>query len=156
LPLQGSVHPSCADPRRKGVAEVLSSPAGPVSLNRRAFTLIELLVVVVIIGILATISIPKFQTSRGKAYFAGMRSDLHNLTTAEEAFFYDHARYTSAMDSLAFQPSKGDVVTIVESTLNGWSATSSNPESIPHFCAMFLGTAAAVSPATAAGVVACQ
>ena len=38
----------------------------------------------------------------------------------------------------------------------GWSATATNPESYPHFCALFIGTAAAVAPATAAGVVACQ
>ena len=124
--------------------------------QRRGFTLIELLIVVVIIGILAAMAIPKFQATKGKAYFAGMRSDLRNLTTAEEAFFYDHAKYTQSLDSMAFSASKGDVVTIVEATPTGWSATSQNPESWPHFCALFLGDAAAVAPATASGVVACQ
>jgi prepilin-type N-terminal cleavage/methylation domain-containing protein len=134
---------------------LLSGPY-PMPLNRRAFTLIELLIVVVIIGILAAMAIPKFQSTKGKAYFAGMRSDLHNLTTAEESYFYDHSKYTSFLDSLQFQPSKGDSVSITEATISGWSATSSNPESYPHFCALFLGSAAAVAPATAAGVVACQ
>src|SRR3954462_8663597 len=108
--------------------------------NRRGFTLIELLIVVVIIGILATIAIPKFQATKGKAYFAGMRSDLHNLTTAQESYFYDHAKYTSFLDSLVFSSSHGDSVTITEATQSGWSATSSNPESYPHFCALYLGT----------------
>jgi type IV pilus assembly protein PilA len=123
---------------------------------RRGFTLIELLIVVVIIGILAAIAVPKFQATKGKAYFAGMRSDLHNLTTAQESFFYDHAGYSADLDSLVFTPSHGDIVTVGEATKTGWSATSSNPESYPHFCALFLGDAAAVAPATAAGVVACQ
>ena len=127
-----------------------------MSQNRRGFTLIELLIVVVIIGILAAIAIPKFQATKGKAYFAGMRSDLHNLTTAQEAYFYDHSAYTTSLDSLAFKPSKGDTVAILEATVSGWSATSQNPQSYPHFCALFLGTAAAVAPATEAGVVACQ
>jgi hypothetical protein len=48
------------------------------------------------------------------------------------------------------------VVVITEASVNGWSATATNPESYPHLCAMFIGTAAAVAPATAAGVVACQ
>src|SRR3954462_927469 len=104
--------------------------------NRRGFTLIELLIVVVIIGILATIAIPKFQATKGKAYFAGMRSDLHNLTTAEESYFYDHTSYTNDLTALAFQASKGAQVTITEATISGWSATSSNPESYPHFCAL--------------------
>jgi prepilin-type N-terminal cleavage/methylation domain-containing protein len=124
--------------------------------QRRGFTLIELLIVVVIIGILAAIAIPKFQSTKGKAYFAGMRSDLHNLTTAQESFFYDHARYTNGLDSLSFQSSRGDAVTITEATATGWSATSSNPDSYPHFCSLFLGSAAPVAPATDAGVVACQ
>jgi hypothetical protein len=85
-----------------------------------------------------------------------MRSDLRNLTTAEEAFFYDHSSYASALDSLKFSASNGDVVTITEATISGWSGTSQNPDSYPHFCALFVGSAAAVAPATAAGVVACQ
>jgi prepilin-type N-terminal cleavage/methylation domain-containing protein len=127
-----------------------------MSHTRRGFTLIELLIVVVIIGILAAIAIPKYQATKGKAYFAGMRSDLHNLTTAQEAYFYDHSAYTNTMDSLPFKPTKGDSVTIVEATASGWSATSQNPQSYPHFCALFLGTATAVAPATEPGVVACQ
>ena len=127
-----------------------------MSHPRRGFTLIELLIVVVIIGILAAIAIPKFQATKGKAYFAGMRSDLHNLTTAQEAYFYDHSAYTTSLDSAKFQPTRGDSVTIVEATVGGWSATSQNPLSYPHFCALFLGTAAPIAPATEPGVVACQ
>ena len=123
---------------------------------RRGFTLIELLIVVVIIGILAAIAIPKFQATKGKAYYAGMRSDLHNLTTAEEAYFYDHSAYSNSLDSVQFKPTRGDSVNITEATVSGWSATSQNPQSYPHFCALVLGNAAAVAPATEAGVVACQ
>ena len=124
--------------------------------SQRGFTLIELLIVVVIIGILAAIAIPKFAATKGKAHFAAMKSDLHNLTTAQESFFYDHTRYTAALDSVGFTGSHGDTLTVTEATATGWSATSTNPESYPHFCALFIGTAAAVPPAVASGVVACQ
>ena len=53
--------------------------------NRKGFTLIELLIVVVIIGILAAIAIPKFASTKEKAYLASMKSDLRNLATAQEA-----------------------------------------------------------------------
>jgi prepilin-type N-terminal cleavage/methylation domain-containing protein len=124
--------------------------------SRRGFTLIELLVVVVVIGILAVIAIPKFQSTKGKAYFASMRSDLHNLTTAQESFFYLTGKYTTRLDSLSLVPSRGDIVKVTEATATGWSATSENPESYPHFCAFFLGDAAPVSPASTPGVIACQ
>jgi prepilin-type N-terminal cleavage/methylation domain-containing protein len=134
------------------------SPSGhmPLSPRRRGFTLIELLIVVVIIGILAAIAIPKFASTKGKAYFAGMQSDLHNLTTAQEAYFYDHSRYSPALDSLQYGTSQGDVVVLTEASVTGWSATATNSQSYPHFCALFFGNAAPVAPATAAGVVACQ
>lgn len=124
--------------------------------RRRGFTLIELLIVVVIIGILAAMAIPKFMNTKGKANFAAMKSDLHNLTTAEEGYFYDHAAYAQVLDSMAFKPSRGDNVTVTEASAVGWSATAQHPESYPHFCALFIGNAAAVAPATVAGVVTCQ
>ena len=127
-----------------------------VSPLRRGFTLIELLIVVVIIGILAAIAIPKFGSTKAKAYFAGMESDLHNLTTAEESYFYDHAAYTSRLDSLSYNVSHGDTIVVVEATVSGWSATAANSQSYPHFCALFMGSASAIAPATSAGVVACQ
>src|ERR687891_1614852 len=64
--------------------------------NRKGFTLIELLIVVVIIGILAAIAIPKFASTKEKAYLAAMKSDLRNLVTAEEAYFADNTAYLVA------------------------------------------------------------
>ena len=126
------------------------------SRSRHGFTLIELLIVVVIIGILAAIAIPKFANTKGKANYAAMKSDLHNLTTAQEAYFYDRSAYSNNLDSLQFHGSKGVTIVVIEATATGWSATSTHQESYPRFCAMFIGTAAPVPPATAAGVVACN
>jgi prepilin-type N-terminal cleavage/methylation domain-containing protein len=51
-------------------------------MKRSGFTLIELLIVVVIIGVLASIAIPKFANTKEKAYLTSMKSDLRNLVTA--------------------------------------------------------------------------
>ena len=84
-------------------------------MKSRGFTLIELLIVVVIIGILAAIAIPKFANTKQKAYVAQMKSDLKNLATAEEAFFYDSTSYTTSLVALNnFRSSTGVTLTVLE------------------------------------------
>jgi prepilin-type N-terminal cleavage/methylation domain-containing protein len=124
--------------------------------KRGGFTLIELLIVVVIIGILAAIAIPKFSGTKGKARLAAIKSDLKNLATAQEAYLFDNAIYADAAGKLTFTASPGVVITIVEATPGGWSAKSTHPLSFPLECALYVGTAAPIAPATAEGVMFCQ
>jgi len=123
---------------------------------RRGFTLIELLIVVVIIGILAAIAVPKFASTKGKAYAAALKGDLHNLATAEESYFYVWFTYTTDTSALSFKSSQGSQLTIVAADRGGWAATATHPLSFPLTCAMFNGTITPVAPATAEGVIACQ
>lgn len=127
-------------------------------MNRRrtAFTLVELLIVVVILGILAAIAIPKFKSTKGKGYAASVRTDLRNLATAEESFFYSNNHYTSALDSVPFKGSPGVVITIQEASASGWSADGTHPLAFPLKCALYMGSATPLAPATAEGVMACQ
>jgi prepilin-type N-terminal cleavage/methylation domain-containing protein len=124
--------------------------------TRRGFTLIELLIVVVIIGILAAIAIPKFQSTKGKANAATLKSDLRNLATAEEAYFYSNMTYTTSLPSLNVSLSTG--VTITWGTVNaaGWSAKITHPLAYPIECAMFIGAVPAFPPATVEGQRLCQ
>lgn len=125
-----------------------SGPAG--------FTLIELLICVVIIGLLSAFAVPRFATTTGKANLSNVKSDLHNLVTAEESYFNEHQTYTAALDSLGTRTSRGVVLTIVTANATGWSARAEHPASVPVTCAIFYGAAAALAPATSEGVVACQ
>ena len=54
--------------------------------KRRGFTLIELPIVVVIIGILASIAIPKFSATREKAFLSSLKTDLKNLVSKQEIY----------------------------------------------------------------------
>ncbi len=127
----------------------------PVS-HRRGFTLIELLIVVVIVGILAAIAVPKFQATKGKANAAALRADLRNLASVQESYFYSHTSYSADTAALQLTTSNGVVMTIVEATGSGWSAIATHPQSFPLTCALFMGFAAPLPPATNEGVVGCQ
>ena len=127
-------------------------------MNRRGFTLIELRIVVVIIGILAAIAIPKFSATKGKAYISTMKSDLKNLASAQESYYYDFSVYYNGAvpnAALAFSPSTNVSVTMISGDVAGWSATS-NYAGIANTCAIFVGSAAPVAPATLEGSPACN
>jgi type IV pilus assembly protein PilA len=130
----------------------------PVSTSviRRGFTLIELLIVVIIIGVLAAIAIPKFGNTKGKSYASAMKSDLRNLATQQEAYFYFHERYASEVGALSFTVSPGVELSIAEATVGGWSALATHPAAAPMTCAIYVGSAAPLSPAVVEGVVTCE
>ncbi|NIU74077.1 MAG: prepilin-type N-terminal cleavage/methylation domain-containing protein [Gammaproteobacteria bacterium] len=79
--------------------------------SRSGFTLIELLIVVVIIGILAAIAIPKFASSKERAYDATAVSDLRSIITASEAYYADRLIYPTDMSALDFTLSPHVTVT---------------------------------------------
>jgi prepilin-type N-terminal cleavage/methylation domain-containing protein len=132
--------------------------------NRKGFTLIELLIVVVIIGILAAIAIPKFANTKEKAVVAGMKSDLRNLVTAQEAFFSGNQTYATGIaaaeapapaspacgGSVAFGPTQGNIPVLVGGcTAAGWAATISNPAATSaanDVCGVFVGDPVTFAP----------
>jgi len=128
---------------------------GGVVVNARGFTLIELLIVVVIIGLLAVIAIPKVANTKQKAYVAQMKSDLKNLATAEEAFFYDSTYYTNNLVALNnFRSSTGVTLSVLEATPGGWSAQAVHAQTSRQ-CVLYQGNASPVAPATAEGRITC-
>lgn len=126
----------------------------------RGFTLIELLLVVVIIGILASIAIPKFTTVREKAYIAAVLSDLKILATQQESYQSDTQFYAANLSQLPnFATSEGVNISINEANDgSGWAATAWHDALTARICGIYYGngSAANATPATAPGQIVCQ
>ncbi len=125
--------------------------------KKSGFTLIELLIVVVIIGILASVAIPKFAASREKAFVSTIKVDLKNLATFQELHHNDAYTYSTSLSTLNYEPSSGVTITINEATGQGWAATAAHAGLITDHCGIYQGNAAAAGgdPGLAEGVIAC-
>ena len=123
---------------------------------KKGFTLIELLIVVVIIGILASIAIPKFGAVRERAYLAAVRADLRNLANLQDVYYNDNYTYTTSTSALGFDNTEGVVVTLAEATNTGWSATASHAGLPSESCGIYHGDATQVTPATIVSTVQCS
>ena len=127
-----------------------------MSQKRLGFTLIELLIVVVIIGILASIAIPKFSNTKGKAYLTAMKSDLRNMVTAEEGFFFDSSSYSTSLTSINFKQSTGVNAPVITTGPGYWSATVSHSQLPSSVCAIAVNTTNPLVTSAADGTTVCQ
>jgi len=118
--------------------------------NRKGFTLIEVLIVASVIGVLAAVAVPRYSSSKEKAFAAAMKADLHTVAIFEEQYAADnHGQYFSGTATPeaplnGFTPSKDMTVTLVAfnilgSQLADWTATVKHSQS-SQSCEMRTGT----------------
>jgi len=126
-----------------------------MSHRREGFTLIELLIVVVIVGILAAIAIPKFSSTREKAFLASMKSVLRNLATLQDMYHSTNFSYSTVATVLGFTNSEAVLVSVSEATGTGWAAFSAHLGFPGRECELIQGDATPVGPASVEGQIAC-
>lgn len=99
-----------------------------ITRNKAGFTLIELLIVVVIIGILATIAIPKFAATKDKSKLASIRSDIRNVMTAQEAYWADYTTFgtLAQLQSATNYTFSGSNTAAITPTATGYTVTITN------------------------------
>lgn len=91
----------------------------------------------------------------GEGLRDGHESDLRNLATAEESYYYDNSTYAPVVAMLtSYHGNSGVTVAVDQAPQAGWSATSSSVTT-PRQCYLFVGNATPVGVATTEGLVAC-
>ena len=127
-------------------------------LNRRGMTFVELLLVFTIIGLLATIAMPRLKHVKERALIATVKRDLRTFAMHQESYYYDRASYTDDLAALSaggFSTSPDVSISVNEATILGWSATADHAQGLVE-CYLFVGNAAPVGAATIEGSLECN
>ena len=64
--------------------------------DQRGFTLIELVVVVMIIGVLASIAMPRLANAWDDAKASACKANMKQIEAALELYYFEHGQYPSA------------------------------------------------------------
>ena len=125
--------------------------------RRDGFTLIELMIVVVIIGILATVAVGRFEKVKRRGQVAAVQSDLRNLSVAQESYHTENIIYTANLADLDFSQTSGVTITVNEATAQGWGATAVHAGDATIQCGIYVGSAnpSSGTPAASPEQVAC-
>ncbi len=71
--------------------------------NEQGFSLVELMIVVAIIGILAALAVPRFQSFQAKAKQTEAKNNLSHIYTLEQTYYGDNDAYSSVLDDIGFR-----------------------------------------------------
>ena len=92
--------------------------------------------------------------TKEKAYIAAMKSDLRNLTSAQEQRFADSGTYAPSFSDSEFRASSGVTISLGEVTRAGWSASAVH-RGTEVWCAVFVGDARLFASVAEDGAPAC-
>lgn len=96
-------------------------------MRRRGFTLIELMLVVTIIGLLATIAVPEFDSYVMRAKRTEAVAGLEALWTAQRDYYAEHGVYAASFKQLAFEINGGTLQSPTQYTGGRYTYQLSQP-----------------------------
>ncbi|MFH1046016.1 MAG: prepilin-type N-terminal cleavage/methylation domain-containing protein [Candidatus Omnitrophota bacterium] len=88
-------------------------------VRKKGFTLLELMIVVIIIGILASLALPRFIDATRRARESEARSILGSMRASQLRYYLQYSAYTAAIGSLDLGLTANPSTYYTYSSLNG-------------------------------------
>jgi type IV pilus assembly protein PilA len=127
IPKGAEVCPDCGSPQN--VPPIARAGGGGKVLKGCLIAAVVGFFGIFVVGIIAAIAIPKFASTKEKAYIAAMRADLRNLSAAEDEYYTAHGSYEASPAALGFTFGYGiTLADSIDAGKDGWSATVKREE----------------------------
>lgn len=129
--------------RARAVVPPESTPAA-LSAGRIAWHAVfsSLVLTMVVVLVIASIA---GDHKMDHAVSSALKSDLLNLSLAQESYHRDHGRFAPSLDSLEFMSSSNVTISIVHADASAWAAEASHPREAQR-CRISVGRWAAAPP----------
>jgi hypothetical protein len=108
--------------------------------------------VLIVTFLMSPFLVPHVDSTKEKAYVAAMRSELRDVSRAEQAYFEVHKSYTDSLAELNFTPYTAVTLVVTDASASGWSAHTSHPATVAE-CRV--GWGADSIAGTGEGVITC-
>ncbi len=76
---------------------------------KKAFSLIELIFMIVVIGIIASVAIPKLMDTRSDAVISSLKQDITTVTTSVQSYYLVHGKIDKISDAVTLNKSTWDI-----------------------------------------------
>ena len=79
-------------------------------MNKNAFSIIELIFTIVVIGIIASVAVPKLMSTKTSAQVASLKQDITTITTSIQSYYLVNGNIDKISDAINVNSSVWDIL----------------------------------------------
>jgi general secretion pathway protein G len=78
-------------------------------MQRKAFSLIELIFMIVVMGVIASVALPKLMNTKNNAVVSSLKQDISTVVTSVQSYYLVNGKIDKISDSVTLNSSNWDI-----------------------------------------------